>query len=51
MPHLLSVRRIVAACLFLAHGTQKMFGAGRWSIAALRRQRCRALAKPKLADH
>ena len=26
MPHLLSVLRIVAACLFLAHGTQKMFG-------------------------
>ena len=27
MPHVLSVLRIVAACLFLAHGSQKMFGA------------------------
>jgi putative oxidoreductase len=25
-PHLLSVLRIVAACLFIAHGTQKLFG-------------------------
>jgi putative oxidoreductase len=25
-PHLLSLVRIVAACIFMAHGTQKMFG-------------------------